>query len=277
MLSNICRVCAHSLLRASPRHRICALLQMASPSAEADVASSRQSEGSLAQLCLKCKEEIDSSTVAATTQAKRRYHQGLDADCQECMKNYKSLTRRWKGNKKLHQWWLNLSEEDKTTWFVKEKRLSSELSAAQKRANQRKLSVSFTSTKSVGKRDATQVHFKPWALVKRDLMMEGMTKEEAISEWRRRCMSKDFKKRKISGEWCIGEFAGAIVESYNDEANEASVEALFVALTSSPHLASLQVRRTHTCLGKPSRPFPCKLALCSRARFGLLSTFRKSS
>lgn len=62
-------------------------------------------------------------------------------------------------------------------------------------------------------------HRRPWALVKRDLMLEGFGLDGAEQEWRRRCMPKKVP-RKMHWQWCIGEIRSAICGAYVDEGNQ---------------------------------------------------------
>ena len=44
------------------------------------------------------------------------------------------------------------------------------------------------------------MHFKPWALFKRDRLIEGMSPEEAQREWRAAVMNPNIKKMKVKGQ-----------------------------------------------------------------------------
>jgi hypothetical protein len=71
-----------------------------------------------------------------------------------------------------------------------------------------------------------RIHYKPWKLVKRDMMMEGKTLEQAQNEWRRLVMDPAVKKIKARGEWCIAEFQGVISDKFEELGDEGVVEAL---------------------------------------------------
>ncbi len=108
-------------------------------------------------VCPKCKEAITQETLAATTQARKKYSLGLDSECSECVKNYKSLTRRWKTSKKLQIWFASLCDEQKVDWYLKQKEKSSKLTTAEKRAERMKLRVTTRTEFKRGKKNSNRM------------------------------------------------------------------------------------------------------------------------
>eukprot|EP00959_Pyramimonas_sp_CCMP1952_P234073 4891278-Pyramimonas_sp.AAC.1 len=46
---------------------------------------------------------------------------GVNNVCCDCQGNYKALTRRWKGNKGLKDWWNAKNEDDQIEWYREHK------------------------------------------------------------------------------------------------------------------------------------------------------------
>lgn len=112
--------------------------------------------------CPKCGESVTSETLAATTQAKRKFSLGQDADCAECMNNYKALTRRWKCNRRLQTWFNGLAADEQKDWFSAQKEISAKLTSAEKRAAKRKLNMVSVREHKKQKGDKNIFHWEPW-------------------------------------------------------------------------------------------------------------------
>jgi hypothetical protein len=128
-------------------------LSKAAPGAPTDTDEAAATP-SVGPFCPKCRDVITPSTVGNTTQAKKKFAAGQDCDCLECVKNYKSLTRRWKLQKRLQIWFTSLSEDEKTAWYKKQKEKSEKLTSAEKRAERLRLNITTKTSKRKGKRVA---------------------------------------------------------------------------------------------------------------------------
>jgi hypothetical protein len=105
--------------------------------------------------------------------------------------------------------------------------LSSQLNSAQKAVNKRKLSASMMSENKKGKRSAQQVMWKPWKIVKRDLMTENNTLSEAKDIWRQRSMDPNYHFKMENGEWLMAEFVGVLEEGFHEHVAVGRMEAAF--------------------------------------------------
>ena len=101
--------------------------------------------------------DINASTIACTTQARKKFAKGEDCDCNECMKNYKTITRRWKTQKKLQIWFSAMSDDERVQWYKKEKVKSSKLTIAEKRAERLKLKVSTRTIQRRAKKNSNRI------------------------------------------------------------------------------------------------------------------------
>ncbi len=134
-----------------------ASLEAHADGASGAAAGSADGLASCGPVCPKCKDSITKATLAATTQARKRFAAGQDCDCNECTKNYKGITRRWRTNKKLQVWFAGLTEDERVDWYRKEKVKSSQLSAVEKRVEKLKLKVLTRSTQKRSKKNAERL------------------------------------------------------------------------------------------------------------------------
>jgi len=182
--------------------------------------------GAMQLECPKCDDPLTDETIAKTTQDKKKFAMGLPCDCNDCNGHYKDLTRRWKTNRSLQVWFNGMEENERKDWFKGKKAITSKLSLAQKRAQNKRLKATEADEKKKGERPGKLLHWKPWHIVKRDLMIEGYTAESAKQEWRRRCMDKSYKMKLIDNMWHMAEYQGVMDESFTEVGHAVRMEAV---------------------------------------------------
>ena len=72
---------------------------------------------------------------------------------------------------------------------------------------------------------AKRIHWKPWHLVRRDLMSTGVSFVDAKSQWRSMCMDAKIPKKWVDGNWCVGEFQGLIEDEFEESGRLVRAEA----------------------------------------------------
>lgn len=169
-------------------------------------------------LCAKCRLKI--GRLAPTTQAKRNFAKGLVADCACCDAQYKRLTRNWGRDSAWKTWWEEKSEAQKVFWYRAKREIDDDQESHP--AKRLKPAVSKSIVKATGHNEGIEVQWKPWAVMRRDLLVEGWSADGAQQEWRRRCMDPAWKSRKINGQWCFCEFQGMREMVYRGVSNQSS-------------------------------------------------------
>jgi hypothetical protein len=191
-------------------------------------------EQRLIRRCLRCEEELTEASLAKTTSARKRWSSGVAAECDECMKNYKCLTRKWKSNSQLKTWFGNKTDEDRSNWYREQKAVSQVLTAAQRKSEKRKISAVMGTEQTTGSAIKKMLHWKPFALVERDLMTVGYSKDGALQEWRRRVMDAAFKVRKIDEVWHLAEYQGVMTEDLQQTLHSSRLEVI-LRCSREPH------------------------------------------
>ena len=72
--------------------------------------------------CSKCGEDVALTKLSKASRNQQKSKRALVEEA--CMAAYKTLTRRWKTNKKLKAWWDNKTAVQQKAWYGEQKRLN---------------------------------------------------------------------------------------------------------------------------------------------------------
>ena len=142
---------------------------------------------------------------------------------------YKRLTRTWSKDTSWKTWWDKKEESQKVMWYREKRKIEDDKDAHA--AKKLKPTVVKATEKRTVSRNGLSIMYKPWHIMKRDLIIEGYTNASAQQEWRRRCMDPAWKAQKVQGVWCLYEFQGLQQLIYSDESNASTAQVSSEDLT----------------------------------------------
>lgn len=173
--------------------------------------------------CSRCMEACSNADLAPACKRGGKTSQS----CWRCLAAYKGLTRRWRKNRKLQTWFQQKTAGEKAEWYKQHK---TSMAGQRNDKGRRIIEVhmeSFQEKKHSAKR---RIHWKPFHIYRRDLMASGVTDLNQVQAmWRADLMNSANKRKKVAGQWCIGEFLGEIEDFEEAEGNRSSVDKKQVA------------------------------------------------
>lgn len=193
--------------------------------------------------CAKCLEDVLPTALEAGSREKWTLGKRCQLVCCCCSLNYKCLTRRWKLNGRLKQWWHNKTDKEKTAWYQDHKRIG--VGASDAASSHSAPRINFTGVerlvRSIGQERKRRC--QPRAEWERDQCIVSMefqknSAEERNAEWNRILLT-NAPNKKVDGVWCIGKFAGLIEDIVEKDTFETSMDRTAEA-TSSDSAAALQ-------------------------------------
>ena len=137
--------------------------------------------------------------LAATTNAKKLAMAGKSSQCKGCNKGYKDLSRLWGKDSSWKTWWLGSTDREQVEWY-REKRQIADQAEDETEAKKRKVTVTSKSEKSTTNKMDVEVHWKPYRIMKKDIIQEGITEKQDESLMRMDMIPFRFVSGCLSGD-----------------------------------------------------------------------------
>lgn len=182
--------------------------------------------------CMKCKEMVEFASLDEPSKAKFGLGKRTGLTETVCANNYKALTRRWKSNPKLREWWQEKGLDGQAEWYKKNKAVFAAGEAKLKggRACDAKrpidVSVTLEHVKTVGtemKRRRKWIPFEVWA-EKQILLHKCKDMTQCVKDWKVLLMQPSTTKSKLDGEWHISVYKGVISDEVESDIHQQKVK-----------------------------------------------------